>query len=161
ITMYKHSSGALVFSSGSIQWSWGLDGNHDRGNADPDISMQQATVNLFADMGVQPLTLQSGLFTAAKSTDTIAPTSTITSPTAGAVLPQNSTVTVSGTAVDSGGGVVGGVEISVDNGATWHRAIGRAAWTYSWATGSPRSVTIKTRAVDDSGNIQVPGAGVN
>ena len=35
--------------------------------------MQQATVNLFADMGVQPLTLQPGLVLAPPSTDTVAP----------------------------------------------------------------------------------------
>ena len=42
--------------------------------------MQQATVNLFADMGAQPYTLISGLTAATASTDTTAPTSTITSP---------------------------------------------------------------------------------
>ena len=40
--------------------------------------MQQATVNLFADMGVQPTTLLAGLVAATASTDTTAPTSTIT-----------------------------------------------------------------------------------
>ena len=34
--------------------------------------MQQGTVNLFADMGVQPLTIQAGLATAAASSDTLA-----------------------------------------------------------------------------------------
>ena len=31
LTLYKAASGALVFGAGSVQWSWGLDGNHDRG----------------------------------------------------------------------------------------------------------------------------------
>ena len=31
LTLYRHSSGALVFGAGTVQWSWGLDGNHDRG----------------------------------------------------------------------------------------------------------------------------------
>ena len=44
--------------------------------------MQQATVNLFADMGVQPTTLLTGLVAASASTDTSPPTSTITSPSA-------------------------------------------------------------------------------
>ena len=48
-----------------------------------DINMQQATVNLFADMGVQPATLQSGLVVASTSTDTVPPSSTITSPAPG------------------------------------------------------------------------------
>ena len=49
-------SGALVFGAGTVQWAWGLDDNHDRGSAPPDVRMQQATVNLLADMGVQPAT---------------------------------------------------------------------------------------------------------
>ena len=38
-----------------------------------DPAMQQATVNLFADMGAQPTTLMSGLTAATASTDTTAP----------------------------------------------------------------------------------------
>ena len=61
--MYRASSGALVFGAGTVQWAWGLNSNHD-GDAQPATSqiMQQATVNLLADMGnVQPVTLMSGL----------------------------------------------------------------------------------------------------
>lgn len=61
LTLYRHSSGALVFGAGTIQWPWGLDSNHDRGSAAASPAMQQATVNLLADMGAQPLTLQPGL----------------------------------------------------------------------------------------------------
>ena len=64
LTLYRHASGALVFGAGTVQWSWGLDSNHDRGAEAPTIVMQQATVNLFADMGVQPRTLQAGLLPA-------------------------------------------------------------------------------------------------
>ena len=64
ITMHRASSGALVFDAGTVQWSWGLDGTHDRGGSTPDSAVQQATVNLFADMAVQPATLQSGLVAA-------------------------------------------------------------------------------------------------
>ncbi len=93
--------------------------------------MQQATVNLFADMGVQPATLQSGLVAATASTDTTAPTATITSPASGATVATGTPVTISGTATDSGGRV-GGVEVSTDGGATWHPAVGRTCWTYAW-----------------------------
>ena len=31
LTLYRHASGALVFGAGTVQWSWGLDGTHDRG----------------------------------------------------------------------------------------------------------------------------------
>ena len=79
LTLYRHASGALVFGAGTVQWSWGLDGNHDRGTTTPDTRMRQATVNLLADMGMQPATLQPGLVAATASTDTISPTSIITS----------------------------------------------------------------------------------
>jgi hypothetical protein len=61
LTLYTAPSGALVFGAGTVQWSWGLDGVHDRGGSTPDAKMQQATVNLFSDMHAEPATLQSGL----------------------------------------------------------------------------------------------------
>jgi len=165
MTLHRAASGALVFGAGTVQWSWGLDSNHDNdmGFTTPAASkdMQQATTNLFADMGVQPATIQGGLLLATKSSDTVPPVSTITSPTAGAHLNLNVSATVSGTASDSGGGVVGGVEVSVDGGQSWHPASGRASWTYSFTPQSSGAITILSRAVDDSGNIETPGAGVS
>jgi methionine-rich copper-binding protein CopC len=152
LTLYKAPSGALVFGAGTVQWAWGLDSNHDRGSAAANPSMAQATVNLFADMGVQPVTLQAGLVAATASTDTTAPTATITSPAAGATLQAGSAVTVSGTATDSGG-VVGGVEVSTDGGTTWHPATGRGTWSYRWTPSASGTATIRARAIDDSGNI--------
>ncbi len=160
LTLYRHPSGALVFGAGTVQYSWGLDSDHDSGSAPADIRLQQATVNLFADMGVQPVALQSGLLVATPSTDASAPTSAITSPTPGTAVPVGATVTVTGTASDSGGGVVGAVEVSVDGGATWRPAVGRASWTFVWTPSASGSVTIRSRAVDDSGNIETPGANV-
>jgi hypothetical protein len=62
LTLYRAPSGALVFGAGTVQWSWGLDSYHDRQPDPPaDPNMQQATINLFADMGAQPASLQSGL----------------------------------------------------------------------------------------------------
>ena len=161
LTLYRAPSGALVFGAGTVQWSWGLDGHHDGGTTTPNLSMQQATVNLFADMGVQPATLQSGLTVATASTDKTPPTSTITAPAAGTNVQSGTPVTITGTATDTGGGVVGGVEVSVDNGTTWHPATGRGSWSYTWTPGgSSGPVTIKSRAVDDSGNLETPGAGI-
>ena len=162
VTLYKAPSTAWVFAAGTYQWAWGLDSNHDRSNlgSTTDVRMQQATVNLFADMGVQPTTLQAGLTAATASTDATAPGSTITAPTAGSNLPPGSAVTISGTATDAGGGVVAAVEVSVDGGTSWHPATGRASWSYSWTPAASGSVTIKSRAVDDSGNLESPTAGV-
>ncbi len=159
LTLYKHSSGARVFGAGTIQWSWGLDANHDGAATPTDARMQQATVNLFADMNSQPASLQAGLVAATASTDVTAPSSTISAPPAGANLALNTAVTISGTAADAGGGVVGGVEVSIDNGATWRRANGRASWTYSWTPTVAGTYTIRTRAADDSGNLEAPSAG--
>jgi hypothetical protein len=159
MTLYKHSSGARVFGAGTIQWSWGLDANHDGPSMVTDVRMQQATVNLFADMGAQPGSLQAGLSAATASTDATAPTSAITSPAAGANLPLNTAVTITGTASDTGGGVVGGVEVSVDGGTTWRRATGRASWSFSWTPTTAGTYTIRSRAADDSGNLETPGAG--
>jgi hypothetical protein len=161
LTLYRAGSGSLVFGAGTVQWSWGLDSNHDRAGTATDVRMQQATVNLFADMDVQPATLQTGLQTATASTDTTRPTSAISSPAAGATVPTGSVVTVSGTAADTGGGVVGGVEVSVDGGLTWHPASGRGSWTYSWTTpANSATVTLKSRAADDSANLETAGAGI-
>ena len=159
LTLYRHNSGALVFGAGTVQWSWGLDGEHDRGSSTPDLRMQQATVNLLADMSVQPATLQSGLVAATASIDVSAPDATIMSPANSASVQVGTTVNIAGTATDSGG-VVGGVEVSVDGGTTWHPATGRANWSYLWVPNAIGSVTIMSRAIDDSGNIETSPASI-
>src|SRR6267142_2104546 len=160
LSMYRAPSGALVFGAGTVQWSWGLDATHDLSGTSADVNMQQATVNLLADMGVQPATMQGGLVPAVASTDTTPPTSAITSPSSGSRVTPGSSVTISGTAVDSGGGVVGAVEISVDGGTTWHPAVGRENWTYTTTFNNNATVNIRSRAADDSGNLEVPGPGI-
>ena len=168
LTLYRAASGALVFDAGTIQWAWGLESDHD-GDAQnpPDAAMQQATVNLFADMGAQPATLESDLTPATASADHTPPASTITSPSAGATFTNGSTVTITGTATDSGGGVVAGVEVSTDGGSTWHPVTTMSAvatsvnWSYTWSAAGNGPVTIKSRATDDSGNTERPGSGVS
>ena len=155
LTLYRHASGARVFGAGTIQWSWGLDATHDlpRGiNAPVDPSMQQATVNLLADMGVQPGALRSPLVAATASTDATAPTVAIATPAAGASVTAGGSVTVSGTASDVGGQVAG-VEVSTDGGATWRPASGRANWSFNWTPTAAGTATVQVRAVDDSGNL--------
>jgi hypothetical protein len=121
LTLYRAPSGALVFGAGTVQWSWGLDGHHIDGSGTPDRNIQQATLNLLADMGVQPGSIQAGLVTAAMSNDLTRPTSVVTSPTSG-TFATGTPVTITGTAADAGGGVVAGVEVSTDGGRTWHKA---------------------------------------
>ncbi|WP_285501440.1 DUF4082 domain-containing protein [Actinokineospora sp. NBRC 105648] len=159
LVLYRDpTSKALVFSSASVQWSWGLDAEHSFPAGAPSSApvspqIQQATVNLLADMGAQPRTLMSGMFSASKTTDTTGPTVTITSPANGSTVPAGSPRTITGTAVDSGGGKVGSVEVSVDGGATYHRATGLDNWSYAWTPSVLGQVSIKVRASDDSANL--------
>jgi hypothetical protein len=153
LTMYKAPSGALVFSAGTVQWAWGLDDDHDGIESPADSRMQQATMNLLADMGVQPGTLTTGLSAAGSSTDGTAPTAAITSPASGTSVANGSQVTVSGTALDLGGGVAAGVEVSTDGGTTWHPATGTTNWTYTFYTSGLNTQAVTARAIDDSGNI--------
>ena len=161
LVLRRHASGALVFGAGTVQWSWGLDDMHDRGSDPADVRMQQATLNLLADMHVQPATRQPGLVAAAASGDVTPPTIAITAPANGAVVVSGTTIAVTGTATDGGGGQVGGVEVSVDGGVTWHPAAGRAAWTYAWLVPVETDpVTILARAADDSGNLGAAGPAI-
>jgi hypothetical protein len=178
LVLYRAKSGALVFGTGAVQYTWGLDNFHDnptsRGIANlnpysnrvaydtygPSKIVQQATVNIFADMGVQPANLQRDLVPATQSTDKTSPVTKIASPANGALV-NVGRVTITGTATDVGG-VVSGVEISVDGGKTWHPANGTDRWSYEWqvpAAGSG-TVTILTRGSDDTVNVETPGKGI-
>jgi hypothetical protein len=159
MTLYRAPSGALVFSAGSTQYSWGLGDLHTYfvvpGRLRPDPfgtvkGVQQATVNLFADMGVQPGALQPDLKPAQPSQDRTGPVAQIISPQNGTMVADMLTIT--GVATDTEG-VVAAVEVSVDGGATWHPAIGTDKWSYDWQTPADfEQATILARAVDDSNN---------
>ncbi|SCG59218.1 Mo-co oxidoreductase dimerisation domain-containing protein [Micromonospora echinaurantiaca] len=159
LTLYRAASGALVFGAGTIQWAWGLDSEHDGPQEPADPRMQQATVNLFADMGVQPATLMSGLAPATASTDLTAPSVAITAPAPATSVANGSEVTVSGTATDTGGRVAG-VEVSTDGGETWHPATGTTSWSYRFHSNGVGTQVVKARAVDDSNNVQQVPASV-
>ena len=171
--MYRHESGALVFDTGTLQWPWGLDAHHDtetgvpperqngmdtRVGVDPngpDRVLQQATLNVFADMGVQPATMQPDLVPATASTDDVPPTSSFEAPSG--PDPESGMMTVNGTASDAGGGVVAAVEVSLDGGVTWRPARGRTNWSYEYdAAMAVDAASILSRAVDDSGNLETP-----
>ncbi|MCP2044919.1 hypothetical protein L1278_002980 [Pontibacter sp. HSC-36F09] len=154
LSLYKHSSGALVFGAGTVQYSWGLDSNHDRGSAAPSVALQQATINLFADMSVQPGTPRPGMVAATASTDTQAPTTVITSPAEGTNLANGVAITIRGTAADAN--TVAGVEVSTDGGATWRLATGTTSWSLNWTLSGSGPASIRSRAFDDSGNLSSP-----
>ena len=159
LTLYKDpTSGALVFGAGTVFWAWGLSDNHDGPPTPTDPDIQQATVNLLADMGAQPATLQAGMVPAVKSTDTTPPVSSIATPPAGASFGEGQPVVISGVASDTGG-LVAGVEVSVDGGVTWYRASGTTSWTYTW-NATPGTHNIVSRATDDSVNTETPSSGI-
>jgi hypothetical protein len=178
LTLYKAKSGALVFSAGTVQWAWGLDPHHDTETGVPperanptgairigeDLNgsvhaIRQATVNLFADMGVQPATLQGDLVAATPSSDLRAPVSRILTPVEGDAI--DGEIRITGGATDSGGGQVGGVEVSLDGGERWHPAEGTDKWSCQARVPAGRkTLHILSRATDDSGNIETPGPGI-
>ena len=175
LVLYRHpKSRALVFGAGTCQWSWGLDGHHDGANGGLDLRMgqncyslrvgvdplrpggdrnvQQATMNLFADMGARPATPQPDLTPSLPSSDSRAPT-------VGAIVTQSDGY-LSGTSHDEGGGVVAAVEVLLDGGDAWEAAEVHPA-TGRWRIGIHRGAggdaspvgTLRVRAADDSGNL--------
>ena len=59
ITMYRQQQrGSIVFSTGTCQWAWALCALHDYtwniAHVPTDVNLQQATLNIFADMGILP-----------------------------------------------------------------------------------------------------------
>jgi hypothetical protein len=160
LTMYRDpDSGSLVFSAGTDRWSWGLDTAHDGAASVSDIRMRQATMNLLADMGAQPVTPSPDLITSAATEDHTPPVSSLQSPQAGTTLHRGVSVSLQGTASDADG-TVARVEVSVDGGQTWAAATGTASWSYDWTPTMAGAATILTRALDDSANLESPGAGV-
>jgi hypothetical protein len=157
LSLYRYSSGALVFGAGTVQWAWGLDGAHFGGTSVISQDMQQATLNLFADMGVQPATKQPELTAATASTDFTAPVTVINSPANGASIVSNTSVNITGTATDAN--TIVAVEVSVDGGVTWKPATGTTNWTFNWVPIVAGTYTIKSRGYDDSGNMQAVGTG--
>lgn len=167
LVLHRHQGGkgAWVFGAGSCQWAFGLDPNHDSPAsvpphlanpystrvgldlAAPDHAMQQATINLFGLMGVQPATLLSSLVHAEACTDAIPPAVSLTvlEPVFGNGAEERGVrrsqlqgggvqgepvravegaraFRMAGTATDDGAGVVASVELSSDGGQKWHPA---------------------------------------
>ena len=161
LTLYRHPSGALVFGAGTVQWAWGLDSNHDRaGTRPPTCACSRRRSICLPTWAFSPRRCRPGLVGASASTDALAPTTTITAPTNGTILIAGTSLTITGTAIDSGGGIVAGVEVSVDNGATWRPATGTTSWTFNWASQAAGPSTIRSRAYDDTGNMETPSPGV-
>jgi hypothetical protein len=134
--MMNHNSKlltSLVFGAGTVQWSYALSDFHDGTYQPEDLYLQQATINLLADMDVQPASLDGGkrniLKVAFKSTDYVPPRSTIDYPLNGSIfifknekklkneikskgINMGSSFVIKGRSKDHGGGHVTGISIS-------------------------------------------------
>jgi len=165
LSLYRDkTSHALVFGAGSIQFTWGLDATHDYTDGyDESVAnpaTQQFVVNLLAEMGVSANTLMPGLTAVTAFGDQTAPTTTITQPANNADFQPNQQVVFSGTSTDAGNGaMMGGMEISIDNGQTWTRLpdqqfAGTINWSYSFVPPSNGTYTLKVRGFDDLGNLE-------
>jgi len=93
-----------------------------------------------------------GLVFAKPSSDFDAPVSKVRS-----IQKEKDTV-LQGMTSDLGGGVVAGVEVSVDNGQIWHPADlsddGKSFAYYVSGNPDINMNEVKSRAVDDSGNLE-------
>ena len=101
---------------------------------------------------------------AAPSSDSIAPTSYITSPANGSTIAAGTAYTIKGTASDTGGSSVQKMELSLDGGTTWNPASVKAGdtgtnvtWEYTWASPSAGTYTVKARATDWVSNVESNG----
>ena len=148
LTLYRAESGALVFSAGTIAWAWALDEYHSGHSMPSSVTIQQAMVNLLADMGVSPETVKDGLIVAIPSTDDTEPIVALHALTTQS-LDGTTTATLSGTALDLDG-TVAGVQVSTDGGNSWRLAIGTESWSYTWETTSFNIAAVRVAAIDDA-----------
>ncbi len=166
LTLYRAPSGALVFGTGTTFWSWALSDRHEQYAPYSQTAyienavIKQMQVNILADMGIQPGSLEAGLIAATKSTDVTPATVTM------ANLPNsvsiNTPTTITGTAADpvvagTDLGKVALVEVSVDGGVTWRPAQGTTSWSYTWTPTAGGTYQVMARAIDDSLNLPTAG----
>jgi len=92
--------------------------------------------------------------------DTIPPTSKITSPIDGLTISVGEKYVIQGTAQDQGGSTVQKVEVSLDGGQNWSMTEIKSAlanvfsWEYVWQNPTKGEYVIKVRATDALGNIE-------
>ena len=118
--------------------------------------MQQATVNLFADMGVQATTRQPDLNAAAQSTDHTAPTRRITSPAPEPGLERRSSRSPARRPTSAGASARSRCRPTAARPGT--PPTGRGSWRYDWTPGATGITTVMARAADDSGNLGAAAA---
>jgi PKD repeat protein len=136
---YKAASGALVFATGTMLWSHGL-------SNEPQGPIEQATYNIFSDMGVQPATPEEELVLdpggsnqAPNASFTATPNPTKTS----------TTVTFNGSASSDPNGTIAKYEWDLDGDGTYETNTGsKSSATHSYPLEGEYPVRLK---VTDNG----------
>ncbi|MFA5341199.1 MAG: hypothetical protein WC332_05405 [Clostridia bacterium] len=114
------------------------------------------------DSGIVNANIQTILTSTA--IDQIKPTSSIDAITTSIIPGQ--TYTVTGVCADTGGSSVKEVKLSLNGGITWVDTTPLIAqnngytWKYIWSDIAAGAYTLKTRAADWIGNIEIPGEGI-
>jgi len=164
LTFYRHvqtvkqQGQGLVFGAGTVQWSWGLDDFHDAPTGSPnevecmfntrvvtdpqgaEPALQQATMNIFADMHIWPAAQLPGHLVRPNATDDFVPPSITVSGM------DHASSAVWGTAEDNR--MVAAVEV-LDG--RWRAAeLGPPGQLRTWRFRYQSTVT-HVRAIDDSG----------
>lgn len=135
------------------------------------VKLERATVVMF--LLAAGLALAAGISylqgsQAEAASDNKAPTSKITDPKKGAVIPAALwSYSIKGGASDGrrGSGVLY-VEVSTDGGSSWNRATDRSAdgswkaWSYRWPLDFSGEFILRSRAADKAGNVESPRASV-
>jgi len=149
---YKAASGALVFASGTIQWSWGLAHHYldkpSESYEDPPVDLsdpriQQATYNIFADGGVEPLT-PVGVVIDGNEPPEASFTATPNPASAGSLVTFNASGST-----DSDGSIVK-YEWDLDGNGSYETNTGSTATT-SKTYASAEEVTVGLRVTDSGG----------
>src|SRR5436853_3152738 len=140
---YKAPSGALVFASGTMRWSRGLE-------SESDPRIEQASYNILSDMGAQPAT-PSGI--------TLDPAGSNQLPNASFTLTPNpvgfnTTVTFNGSASNDPDGSIAKWEWDLDGNGTYEVSSTTSSSTTRKYT-SDASIDVRLRVTDNKGATDV------
>lgn len=147
------TSHAISFHAGTISFGRQLstfrgDPNNQAQTGPRMQALQQAMVNLFADMGIeQPATLGQLTWTPPPNPLPSPPTVSLGQTSYTTLI--GSPVVIQGSAVPTTGTHVASVEVNI--AGHWFRATGREAWSLEWSPPSVGTFSVLARAFDDFG----------
>jgi hypothetical protein len=93
--------------------------------------------------------------------DITPPLSDLTTPDGGWEHVSGGELMIETNAVDSPSSGVAAVEISIDGGPWQPATFAGPSWTYNWILPADGTYNLRSRATDNAGNVETPGAGVN